>query len=173
MPYSDGEHKKLTRQWFWDKQPTNVLDIGAGAGIYIDQFKPVLNTTKWTAIDIFAPNLLKFELESKYDKVMISDVRYIADKYLKSDFTIMGDIVEHLHYADVKPTLKRVLKHTKSLLISLPIVHFEQGTYDGNIFETHHYHWDYDEMLAMLNEIGHVEQSKKGNLLGVFLVVNK
>lgn len=172
MPFSGNEWKKLTRAWYWELQPRRVVDIGAGAGTYADRFRPC-HKSYWTAIEIWAPNLTEFELDKKYDKVIVADVRYVAESYLRADFTIAGDVIEHLPYEHVRPVIEKLLRNTKHLLISLPIIHYDQGSIDGNTFEAHHYHWGYDEMLELLNEIGTVEKSEKGSVLGVFLVCPK
>lgn len=169
MPFSDGEHKKLTRQWYWDLQPETVVDVGAGAGTYADKFRPV-HKSHWTAVEIFVPNIERFDLNNKYDKVIVSDVMYIDEAWLKSDLIIAGDVIEHIPYDDVDAVIEKLLRNCKYLLVSLPIIHFEQGTVEGNPFETHHYHWGYDEMLELLNRHGTVEKSENGDILGVYLV---
>lgn len=172
MPYSDYEHKELTKEWYKELLPNTVVDIGAGAGIYAELFRPE-HRAHWTAIDIFAPNEKRFNLNDKYDKVIISDVRYIDPQYLQADLIIAGDVIEHLHYEDVEPVITKLLANTKHLLISLPIIHYEQGEFEGNTYETHHYHWKYDELLELLNRIGKVMKSENGKILGVYLAKGK
>lgn len=170
MPYSDNEHKDTTKDWYNELKPEIVVDIGAGAGTYADKFRDADDHAHWVAVEIFVPNIARFDLTNKYDEVIVSDVRYIDPIHLQSDLIIAGDVIEHLAFEHVEPVIEKLLANTKHLLISLPIIHFEQGEHEGNPFETHHYHWGYDELKDLLAKHGRVVKAERGEILGVYLV---
>lgn len=169
MPYSHKEHKELTKAWYEKLSPETVVDIGAGSGTYADLLRPV-KQGNWTAIEIYAPNETKFNLRDKYDRVIIADIKYIDPQFIRSDLTIAGDIIEHLNYDDVERILKKILNNCQHLLISLPIIHWDQHEVDGNIYETHQHHWSYDEIREQITKYGKIIEEAKGEVLGVFLV---
>lgn len=167
MPYSDGENKDVIKSWVKDLEIDSVLDIGAGAGVYRDLLAD-LNIRKWTAIEVWSPYVTQFKLRERYDEVIMADITYIDNTYLWSDLTIMGDIVEHFPKDEAVKLIERVLKHCSYLVISLPTIHFEQGEWEGNWFETHHHHWTHDEVLEVLGD--RVIKDIRGDILGCFLV---
>ena len=166
MPFSEYDGKEETKQWISEIAPSTILDIGPGAGTYKDLLTDI--KAYWRAIEVYEPYVQEYKLNDKYDEVIISDIRYIADKWLVSDLIIAGDVIEHLKYKDAVEVLERLQESCKHLLISLPIVDYPQGAWGGNHFETHLYNWKFDEMKAYFGDS--VVQEFKGNTLGVFLI---
>lgn len=171
MPVSNGENKDVARRWIKEIDSTHVVvDIGAGVGTY----KSLLTDTKahWVGIEIFAPYITEYNLRDIYNTVICADARYLDFNLLgEIDLVIAGDVIEHMPRNDAIGLLDRLKQASKNIIISVPIVESHQGTVNGNEFETHHYQWDFDEMLGVLNfgANGKVVESLKGDVLGYYL----
>lgn len=171
MPVSNGENKQVAKLWIDRIDAKNVVvDIGAGVGTY----KSLLTDTKahWVGIEIFAPYIQEYHLRDIYNTVICGDARYVDFTLLgEIDLVIAGDVIEHMPRNDAIGLLDRLKQVSKNIIISVPIVESHQGTVNGNEFETHHYQWDFDEMLGVLNfgANGKVVESLKGDVLGYYL----
>ncbi len=171
MPVSSPENKEIAKRWIEAIDAQNiVVDIGAGVGTY----KTLLESTKarWIGIEIFAPYITEYNLKDIYEDVICSDARYMDFALLgEIDLVIAGDVIEHMPRNDAIGLLDRLKAVSKNIIISVPIIESHQGTVNGNEYETHHYQWDYDEMLGILNfgSNGKVVESIKGSILGYYL----
>ncbi len=165
---SDNENKDQAVQWIKETNPQRVLDVGAGMGIYSILAKE--QGQHWTALEVFAPYVNMFNLRSRYEDVVVADARYVDYSKLGTfDLIIAADMLEHMpkeHAADLILTL---LKHTQNLLICFPLVHHDQEAgFEGNDFESHIDHWDFEEMEAFLFDYN--IDSIRGEVLAYFLV---
>lgn len=171
MPVSSSENKEIAKLWIEKIDAKNVVvDIGAGVGTY----KTLLTDTDahWVGIEIFAPYIQEYDLRSIYHTVICGDARYVDYTLLgEIDIVIAGDVIEHMPRNDAIGLLDRLKAVSKNIIISVPIIESHQGTVNGNEYETHHYQWDYDEMLGVLNfgSNGKVVESIKGSILGYYL----
>lgn len=171
---SDNENKDVATGWIKEIGPRTVLDIGAGMGIYSIMAKQA--DSHWTALEVFAPYVNMFNLQSRYDEIIIGDARYI-DYYKISDtdgfdLIIAADMLEHMPKADAIELINTLLLHTKHLLVCFPIVHHEQHAgHEGNDFETHIDHWTVDEMRELAND--NIENEIVGDVLAYFMVKGK
>lgn len=147
MPRSNGEGVRDLAAEFTRVNPRTVVDIGPGAGTYSDAFRP-LNAARWTAIEIWEPYITGYHLHAKYDDVILADVR-TAD-LPQADLYIAGDVLEHMPREDALNVIRAITKCADWLMVSVPIVHYPQGAIEGNIYETHHYHWKTEEMSEVL-----------------------
>lgn len=147
MPRSNGEGVTALRSYFEQLEPLSVVDIGPGAGTYFDAYNSV-RAEVWTAIEIWEPYISAYHLEAKYDRVILGDVRTVD--LPDADLYIAGDVLEHMPRADAVAVVQRIKHTAEYLMVSVPIVHYEQGSIEGNIHETHHYHWSTDEMSELL-----------------------
>lgn len=167
---SDNENKQTVREWIMKLDPQDVLDIGAGVGTYSILAKmPYQN---WTALEVFAPYVKMFNLEGKYNKVVVADARYANyDKLGFFDLIIAADMLEHMPKADAKELINELLHHAKRLLICVPVIHnHQEAGQEGNDFEAHIDHWTADEMRLYLSAWT-VEQEAVGDVSAYFMVV--
>lgn len=163
MPVSHHEGKEWSAARIKRACPLSVVDVGAGEGIYsmLMRFLTPPNTT-WAAIEAFEPYVERFNLWDKYDEVVVADVRDLM--LSQADLYIFGDVLEHMPKEDAKALLRSAQRVANAILVSLPIVHIEQGAVNDNEYEVHHAHWGFEEMHEFLNPL----HSMQGEVLGVF-----
>lgn len=170
MPHSSHENKSLVQSWYRTNKPNTVVDIGPGAGTYAQLLRPI-HKGRWTAIEAWAPYVNEFSLNNLYDNVVISDVRYVdLNKVHEApDLVIAGDVIEHLDHKEAVELISRLKTWSKNVIVSVPIIHWEQGSYEGNWFETHKYHWSFEEMREIM---GDDSVAHRGKTLGYFFWSN-
>lgn len=161
MPGSDNEGKDWLLAHYLDIKPATVVDIGPGLGTYANLFRPH-HRGHWTGIEIYAPYVDLYDLPSKYDEVIVGDARLV--ELPSADLYIAGDVLEHMPAVDAEVLIYRMKQAAKHLLVSVPIVVYEQGEWGGNIHETHHYHWGHDEMIDVLQPV----DAWAGEILGAY-----
>lgn len=168
MPWSSDEN----RDWLLSHitEHDNVLDVGAGAGVWADLLKDKVNTID--AVEIFEPYIERFGLESKYGHIYKGDFKDLA---IPTDFysvVILGDVLEHFEIDDalkVWDKARMIAGWGGQVLLSTPIVDWPQGKEEGNIHEAHLSFFDMD---ALLNLEGVVEV-REGELIGSVLAEGK
>jgi cyclopropane fatty-acyl-phospholipid synthase-like methyltransferase len=132
MPRSEDDQIPYFLEVFEQLQPKTVLDIGAGEGKYADL---IAKRAKVNAIEIWAQNVMDYDLPSKYDEVFIWDARKHQD--FDYDLVIFGDVLEHMSEEDAKALWAKARKGAKAIFMSIPIVHLPQGAEGGNPYEVH------------------------------------
>ena len=171
MPTSDGENKHKVLEWYESIMPKTVLDIGAGEGTYaklIDN-SDLADEAYWTAIEAWGPYVTKYKLGEIYNNVVIADACYVDYSKINlgySDLTIAGDVLEHMTKTESKELIQELKKHSRNIIISVPLLHLHQDAYKGNWFEKHIDHWHFNEMKAELGK--GVIDSVEGPTLGYF-----
>lgn len=166
MPTSDHENKDTVARWYKQLKPRSVLDIGAGEGTYSQLIDDKLGA-RWTALEAWSPYLEQYSLRQQYDDVIVADARYVDYSLIKPELVIAGDVLEHMEKADAKRCIDRFKQHASHIIISIPLLHLHQDAFEGNWFEIHKDHWDYDEMCGYLGE--GLRDSVAGPTLGYFL----
>ena len=131
MPYSYSLYKdEIAAMLKGEIEPLDrVLDVGAGAGTYAR----LLPTIKMDCLEIHQPYVKRFHLGQFYQKIHIGDIRTFDFDYYT--YLIMGDVLEHLTFAEARAVLDRAALHR--VMVAVPY-RFEQGEWEGNAFETHH-----------------------------------
>jgi 2-polyprenyl-3-methyl-5-hydroxy-6-metoxy-1,4-benzoquinol methylase len=111
-----------------------ILDVGAGSGTYgllLNHYYP----SNIHAIEIHEPNVHQFKLLDIYARVYVCNVLdfQFLDNY---NYYIFGDVIEHMTVADAQSIIKRITNNKKKCLVAVPYM-YEQGEYEGNIYEIH------------------------------------
>ena len=145
MPYSSDEGKGWMREQIDRASPTTVLDVGAGCGTYFDLAAQPYQF--WIAVEVWRPYLAEFDLAARYSGVIADDVRRI--KWPDVDLVIFGDVLEHMPRRDALTVWQDARRHSRRLLLSLPVGIYEQGTEEGNPFEAHVETWTHEECVAL------------------------
>lgn len=168
MPTSATENKETARDWIIKLNPQKVLDIGAGEGTYSTLAR---NKGTWTALEAYYPYVAQYNLEDKYDKVIVGDARYIDyAKIGRQDLIIAADMLEHMTKQEAKDLIVELTKHTEYLLICFPVQHLDQHD-ELNPFEEHIDHWTEEDMSIFLDSVDvTVDKSMTGDILSYFLV---
>lgn len=160
----------------------SVLDIGAGSGTYSKRYRPgVLGNAQWTGIEVWAPYIEKYALSSLYDSVVQEDARLYTARLFEArsfdnatpfDLVFLGDVVEHMSKEDAMKMVDQLLAISQAIIISIPVVHYPQGEYDGNPFEEHvKDDWSDEEVRSTW---GHaIVQGFVENEIGVYVLSSK
>ena len=172
MPFSSSQGKGLFEDWLFhmlaEKNITSILDVGAGAGAYINcieiaktragVYSPKAFDVKVDALEPFAEYVGKYDLGSKYNKVMPHTLaQYLLSDDVKDyDLIILGDVAEHMEKEEVVNLIRSLLDMCKFVWVSLPINKFNSWTngydqgeaeWEHNPLERHLYSWDYKEFF--------------------------
>ncbi len=154
MPFSSRVGKLETLKWFQDNEPhiTRILDIGVGSGTYAKLLKNnnVCTGAEFIGIEAWEPYIEQFGLTSLYNQIINQDVRQISWRELGNfDVSIAGDVLEHVTKEEAISIVDQVLEISKTLIISIPVVHMPQDAYEGNPFEIHvKPDWSHEEVLS-------------------------
>lgn len=134
MPYSHAFFKQDVKVFF-DKtvsRDVKILDVGPGMGTYSLLLNPL--GFKLDCLEIFEPYISKYNLNEKYQKVIVGDIcNFDFSEY---DFIILGDVLEHLTVEDSTKILNKIISENKGCLVAVPYL-CEQGTMEENEHETH------------------------------------
>lgn len=110
---------------------STCLDVGACDGKWAD----LLNTyLTMDAVEIFAPNVRKHKLATKYRNVFEADIR--GFQYFEYDLIIFGDVLEHMTVKEAQAVLKYAMPRCRDLIVAVPYEWVNRSNY-GNPFEFH------------------------------------
>lgn len=134
MAGSYGIYKTEVSKYLKDNfsQDATILDVGAGCGTYYNYLHDYFKNME--AVEVFAPNIQKYELETKYNKVY--NINIVDFKYSYYDIIIFGDILEHLTVEEAQKVLKYAFDRCKQIIVAVPYM-YEQGICEDNIYEIH------------------------------------
>lgn len=177
MPTSSKEGKKEIVNWV-NSLPHDfktVLDLGIGKGTYHKLFhknNTKLSQAKWIGVEAWKPYIDKFNLSSMYDVVINQDIRLIDYKSLGSiDIAFAGDVLEHVSKEDAVTIVNNVLSICPYMVISIPIIHYPQDSFEGNHYEIH-VKDDWSD-LEMIETFPQIKKKWCGNTIGCYLLSNK
>jgi len=111
-----------------------VLDVGAGSGTYSMLYRSYL-PGHWTAYEVWAPYVDRFDLRAKYDWIVVGNIRF-ADPG-SFDIAFFGDVIEHMTKEDAVTVVQRLLLSSRYIIISIPIWYYPQEESEGNPYEAH------------------------------------
>ena len=154
-----------------------ILDLGVGVGTYSDRYtRSLLPRDKfyWTGIEIWAPYIKQFNLESKYDEIINQDAQSYLEQSGKHDICFMGDIVEHMTIEQALTMVNLALDRCNVVIISIPIGYYPQPEFEGNPYERHvKDNWTHNEMMSYWHkdivEYG-AEKFQDGIDIGVYVL---
>lgn len=113
------------------KEGAEILDVGACNGKWRDLLG---NGYIMDAVEIWPPNIHKYELMKKYRMVFGSDIKFY--KYVHYDLIIFGDVLEHMTVKDAQAVVDYARDRCDNMLIAVPFL-YEQGAKNGNPYEIH------------------------------------
>lgn len=170
MPRSAEEGKRefflpeITRM-HGEQSINTVLDVGPGVGTYATLLRSILPQAEYTCIEVYEPYVHRYNLKGLYQKVIVENV--VDVDLPEADLVILGDVLEHVTYDDALILWSRARRAARrAVLLSLPIIHYEQGEVDGNIYEAHLYHWTHQEVLTTLDGI---DKWWTGQIVGCYI----
>lgn len=165
MPWSHTEGKKWLNDEYCQLKPETVVDIGPGAAMYPNWFRP-MHKAHWTGVEVWEPYVDAYGLREKYDALILGDAREVD--LPAADLYIAGDVLEHMSKDDAVALIERMKAVCKHLFVSVPIIEYHQGALEGNPYEEHKYHWGFEEMRDLLDGgLGGVT-TWRGEVIGAF-----
>ncbi len=155
MPMSSAEGKPWTKDQVLalaTDGPITVLDIGPGVGTYAKLLAGP-QVSRLTGIEIFEPYVHTYRLRDYYDEIIIGDVREVD--LPAADVVILGDVAEHMTEEAALDLWQRASAAArKAVFLSIPIIHYPQGSIEGNPHEHHVVDdWDHDKVLEAFDGI--------------------
>ncbi|MBF0582607.1 MAG: hypothetical protein HQL80_00065 [Magnetococcales bacterium] len=97
-----------------------VVDVGAGTGLFARLIRYLLPGRYWSAIEARSARVEAFELKSLYDKVYVSDVRYLDMQTLpKGGGALLGSLLERMSLEDAIQTVARLLTVNDYVFLSI------------------------------------------------------
>lgn len=172
MPTSDDQGKFIAKALMVEADPFEIWDVGPGEGTYKDLTKDRLlhQESYWIGVEIWKPYIEKYKLEEKYDYIINDDIRNV-DLPPKSvtqthapSLIIFGDVLEHMPEDDARELILKAKHSFRWVMVSIPIIHAPQGEVNGNPYEAHVKHWDFDEMHAAMGYC----MAFKGHTIGLY-----
>lgn len=129
--YNCGKDEMVA--WVKENFPkgSTCLDVGACDGKW---WRLLGDYLKMDAVEIFTPNVVKHDLESKYNQVFNMDVADLEYKYY--DLIIFGDVIEHMTTAKAQKVLDYAYPRCKDMIIGVPYMYSQDAIY-GNPWEVH------------------------------------
>lgn len=148
MGTSHPETKRWVASRVMRAKARRVLDVGAGAGNWLDALRRVGYRGQVHALEVWAPYIEEFRLASRYDEVRELDARELTeDDFAAYDVVILGDVLEHMTKPEAQQLWARAGAARHSA-IAIPIVHYCQGALNGNPYEEHvKPDWTHEEVL--------------------------
>ena len=128
--YFKSEIKEYLKRQY--KGDIKILDVGAGSGTYFNLLSDYF--TNMEAVEIFKPNIDKYELDKKYTRVYNADIRDF--KYDYYDLIIFGDVIEHLEVEEAQKVLEYAKDRCQNMVVSVPY-EYPQDEFEGNLYEIH------------------------------------
>jgi len=89
MPFSTNHFKEQTQNYINSKfnRNNNILDVGAGAGIYSNLLKP-LGFNNIDCVEVFDNYIKDYSLSSKYKNVIVGDITELDIDFSQYDLII-------------------------------------------------------------------------------------
>lgn len=109
-----------------------VVDVGPGAGWWAD----LVGHGRMDAVEVHGPYVERYGLASRYNTVIVNDVRAIYPAAYGWRYAIMGDVLEHLPVQDAAAVVRRWTAAGVRLLVALPFLSPQEATGD-NAHEAH------------------------------------
>lgn len=146
------------------------LGVDGAAGDFVDYKGP---PCKVTGIEAFYPYVGRWHLKERYTNIVIADVRFVdwnkialLNGGVQYDVAFCGDVLEHLSVEEAKELFAYLELFSDNVIISIPIVNFPQGEFEGNPFEKHVVEdWTHEKFV---NAFGTPREFFNGNHIGTY-----
>lgn len=137
MPTSTEIFKKETIEFIKQRfsPNTNILDIGAGSGIYADLLRA--NYPNLDAVEAYEPYLNQFNLQQKYREVVVGDITTTSHNLRHYSLFILGDVFEHIAEKQAKELLQKLIAIPDSEIIVAVPFSSPQSDLFNNPYERH------------------------------------
>ncbi len=146
-------------------------DLGAdGNGEFVDFKGPAC---RFVGIEAYYPYVSRWNLKDRYEHIVVADVRFVDWNKIGLlnggvPFTVAfcGDVLEHLSVEEAQFLLEWLEFYSNNIIVSIPIVPFPQGEFEGNPFERHVVEdWTHDKVVEAF---GTPHKFFNGNHIGTY-----
>lgn len=129
--YNEGKSEVV--EWVKQNFPkgSTCLDVGACDGKWFSLLGDYL---AMDAVEIFLPNIEKYDLRNKYRMVYGVDIAYLPYKWY--DLIIFGDVLEHMTVKTAQKVIEYAKPRCKDMIIAVPYLYTQPAIY-GNPWEEH------------------------------------
>lgn len=174
MPYSSAEGKQLVLEFFANKKIEFVIDVGPGSGTYVHLLQPVIDASWWTGVEIWAPYVEKFDLDTVYNEIIIADVNWLDWGMIGfPDIVIFGDVLEHMSVDAAVRAVARAQAISKYVVIALPIIPYPQGAHFDNEYESHLVTYSKDSVREVILDDYEILSYDEGEVTGTYIIAGK
>lgn len=168
MPYSHDAPKPWCLDRIAELAPTDVLDVGPGAGFWAHAIRRRIPAVQLDCIEAHGPYVERFQLDVVYDQVFVGDVRmwdWGGSDYIQVaessepigagtprwtwDLVILGDVLEHMTHDEARAVVEQALVHADAVLVVVPLGEWPQGESEGNPLEAHVATWSGDDLTNL------------------------
>ena len=159
MPYSELEKfdwcMKKIKSILKPYRYLNVIDVGAGAGLYEDYMRRwgFRSSINLAGIEVWPEYIKEFNLEERYDEIICEEAQIFDFNWYKKineciDLVIFGDVLEHMSVADAVNIWNEAGEFSYHRLLAIPTVYYPQGHIHNNPYEVHvKEDWTHEEVL--------------------------
>jgi SAM-dependent methyltransferase len=131
-----------------DKNAESILDVGCGKGEPM-QFINRHRRFYTVGVDIFEPYIAECRRQGIHDEYLQCDVRHLPFEDNSFDIVICLEVLEHVEAEEGQALLKNLERIArKQVILSTPVGHYEQTSFDGNKHQEHKYLWQPADLEA-------------------------
>lgn len=113
-------------------------------------FRSLFPFCTWDALEIHEPYVDKYQLKSKYEKIIIGDYRLEYGALPPYDVVLFGDVLEHMPHFDALLSWHLARQRSRAVIASIPLGDCPQGASEGNEHEAHVSTWSHGYAVAEL-----------------------
>jgi len=149
-----------------EPDPQFFLDIGAGAGSWLEAVRPWFLNSKWLAIEAWKPYIDRFCLPDRYSVAFEGDAR--THPFPAVDVCIMGDVLEHMTKEEAVEVWAKAREAAWQMcILSIPVIHYPQGHVHENPYQEHvKDDWTHEEVMDTFEGIS---ACQVGSVVGTYV----
>jgi len=122
MPFSLDIFNDVVREHISNINPSNHLDIGTGAGKYLDLVKDVVPEVISYGVEPYQPYIEQYNLISRCKEVFNTTAYqfFTSNRTLKVDLITMGDVLEHMFLNEAISVIDAACFKSKFIILVWP-----------------------------------------------------
>jgi hypothetical protein len=130
-----------------DSIPVNcrsLLDVGCGRGIIGALCRIYRGLDRLVGVEGFEPYLEFSQKSGFYDHTILRDLNDTPLPFGTQEFEVVTciEVIEHLEWSAGQKLLDELERIGSRVIVTTPNIRFQQGEYDGNIFQRHLSGWN-------------------------------
>jgi SAM-dependent methyltransferase len=128
----------------------SLLDVGCGRGIIGALCRIYRGVDRLVGVDGFEPYLEFCQESGLYDRTVLRNLNDMPLPFGTQEFEVVTciEVVEHLERSAGQKLLGELERIGSQVIVTTPNVRFQQGEYDGNVFQRHLSGWSSADFRA-------------------------